>query len=109
VVDVRERAGARNHVDFNRRRLELGLAEAGVEYIHERGAGNPFRNDPHPQRLVRFEAAGVDPDVLERLVSLAIENPSVLLCTERDCAECHRSIVAKWIVERSSMRVVHLP
>jgi uncharacterized protein (DUF488 family) len=82
---------------FSKSALAASLDAGGIEYVHLRDAGNPFRH----------EAADIDrclsryrhylearPDVLEQISVLTAEMPSILLCVEADATACHRSVIA---------------
>jgi uncharacterized protein YeaO (DUF488 family) len=60
--------------------------------------------------LAELEEAGVAKvrDLLRRFSEEAGGRPLVLLCWERDRAECHRSMFARWWTERTGEDVEEL-
>lgn len=109
VIDVRALPLSRRR-GFSKTALARGLADGGIEYVHVRAAGNPFRH----------EAAGID-RCLERYRGYLREAPYVvaeveramdgrtvaLLCAEADALRCHRSVLADWIGARRPNLIFH--
>lgn len=116
VVDVREMPLSRK-AGFSKSRLAEALAARGIRYVHLRSLGNP---KPYRQRLrdgwsfAEFQAEFVhvleqEPDALEMLSSLALDGGACLVCFEEDPTQCHRSIVADYVVQRiPELHVSHL-
>lgn len=116
VVDVREMPLSRK-AGFSKSRLAEALASRGIQYVHLRSLGNP---KPYRQRLrdgwdfAEFQAEFVrvleqQTDALETLSSLALTGGVCLVCFEEDPTQCHRSIVAECVVERTpELHVSHL-
>jgi uncharacterized protein (DUF488 family) len=101
VVDVRAVPQSRKP-GFSKNVLAAGLREAGIEYVHLKALGTPpegreaARKGRH-EELARVYAAqlqtpeaGVD---AARMIVLAEEKPSALLCFERDPLQCHRTLL----------------
>ena len=99
LVDVRLNPISRKK-GFSKTALASALAEAGIEYRHERELGNPKENrDPFRQGLksardhylghLRNGASGA----LGDLIQLARTRRIALLCYERDHRHCHRSCI----------------
>lgn len=101
LADVRLNAVSRRR-GFSKTALRTALAEAGIDYVHLRGLGNPRENresfaapDPEPGRA-RFRKRLSLPEVkddLETLRSLTSTNVVAVLCVERDHRRCHRDVV----------------
>lgn len=111
VVDVRELPLSRRR-GFSKTALAAQLAEAGIEYVHVRAAGNPFRHDTAPveRLLARFRHhVSTKPGALASLGRAIAGAHSVLLCFEADPACCHRSVLADLLArETDGLRVRHL-
>ena len=111
VIDVRELPLSRRR-GFSKTALSSALAEAGIEYVHVRAVGNPFRHDAGSveQLLTRFRRYVTGkPDALTVLESAVSGATSALLCFEADPANCHRSVLAKLLSGPASRRaVLHL-
>jgi len=101
VIDVRALPLSRRP-GFSKSPLRAALAEAGIEYVHLKALGTPVegrsaaRSGRH-EDLKRIYAGQLElPEAIvqsEQMRELAAEKPSVLLCYERDPAECHRSLL----------------
>lgn len=111
VVDALQGAGVERVIDvravpmsrkpgFSKNALAAGLREAGIDYVHLRALGTP----PEGREAARkgqwdvfarsFSAQLETPEAAAeaaRMVALAAEKPSALLCFERDPAHCHRT------------------
>jgi uncharacterized protein (DUF488 family) len=98
VLDVRAVPLSRKP-GFSKNILAAGLREAGIDYVHLKALGTPpaGREAARKGRIAEMEhmyaaqletpEAGVD---AARMIDLATEKVSVLLCYERDPAHCHR-------------------
>ena len=99
LVDVRMNAISRKK-GFSKTALARALAEAGIEYRHERELGNPKGNrDPFRRGLksardhyIRHLRNGAS-DAFGNLAQLARTTRIALLCYERDHHHCHRSCI----------------
>lgn len=101
VIDVRAVPNSRRP-GFSKHILAAGLAEAGIDYVHLKALGTPADGRAAARAgqqalLERIYAAQLEtPEAgLEsaRMIALAQEKPSALLCYERDPAECHRTLL----------------
>jgi uncharacterized protein (DUF488 family) len=101
VIDVRAVANSRRP-GFSKTPLRNALAETGIEYVHLRALGTPAagREAARAGRnadLERIYAGQLEtpPAIAEgaKLLDLAAEKPSALLCYERDPACCHRTLL----------------
>lgn len=98
ILDVRAVPLSRKP-GFSKNVLAAGLREAGIDYVHLKALGTPpaGREAARKGRISEMEQiyaaqletpeAGAD---AARMVDLAAEKPSALLCFERDPAACHR-------------------
>lgn len=103
LIDVRALPLSRRP-GFSKSPLRAALEEAGIEYVHLKALGTPAegrsaaRAGRHAD-LERIYAGQLElPEVIvqgERMVDLAAEKPSALLCFERDPAHCHRTLLLK--------------
>ena len=99
VIDVRAVPLSRKP-GFSKNVLAAGLEEAGIDYVHLKALGTPpaGREAARKRQMAVFERvyaaqletveAGVD---AARMMALAEEKPSALLCFERDPKACHRT------------------
>lgn len=116
LIDVRELAISRRK-GFAKRALSAALADAGIDYIHLRGLGDPKegRQAARAGDVVRFrgvfarhmrtEVARAD---LRRAADLVAEGGACLMCFERDHSACHRTIVAQALSDTIPATIRHL-
>jgi uncharacterized protein (DUF488 family) len=112
LVDVRRRPGSRLNPQFNRERLAAALAAAGIGYVHledlgglregeaagaaaDAGWRSPFlRSYAGHARTTAFGAA------LGALLDEAGRAAACIMCAEGDWRQCHRQIVADYLLTR---------
>lgn len=117
LVDVRTVPRSRRNPQFEGAVLAQSLPARGIDYHHERGLGG-FRQ-PHADSANRgwehpsfrgyadymqspeFAAA------LARLVALAGERPTCIMCAEAQWWRCHRRLISDALLIRG-WRVLHL-
>ena len=99
VIDVRAVPNSRKP-GFSKNVLAAALTEAGIDYVHLKALGTPAEGREAARKgrfaeMERIYAAQLEtPEAAAesaRMVSLAEETPSALLCFERDPAHCHRT------------------
>lgn len=114
VIDVRALPLSRRP-GFSKSALRAALAEAGIDYVHLRALGTPSegrtaaRSGRHAD-MARIYAGQLElPEAMvqsARMLELAAEKPSALLCLERDPAQCHRTLLLDAVAADAD--VVHL-
>lgn len=109
VIDVRAVPLSRKP-GFSKNVLAAGLKEAGIGYVHLKALGTPPAGREAARKgdmatMERIYAAQLEtPEAgaeAARMIALADETPSALLCFERDPAQCHRTplreaVMADW-------------
>ncbi|WP_434582308.1 DUF488 family protein, N3 subclade [Carbonactinospora thermoautotrophica] len=117
VADVRLTPVSRKP-GFSKTRLSQALAEAGIEYRHLRGLGNPKENRPPFwegrveegrrafRRLLATEPAASQ---LQELIELAGRQRVAVLCFEQDESRCHRQVILEEARSTASLPVASLP
>ena len=116
LVDVRELPLSRRP-GFSKTKLAAALGELGIEYVHARPLGNPKSNRE------RYRAGDVEggAEVYRRslhngsypaLLKLAEgldDEPTCLMCFERDHEHCHRAVIVESLAQlRPDVPVAHL-
>jgi len=110
VIDVRSIPRSRHNPQFNRETLSAKLRSARIGYVHLRKLGGlrharrdsqntgwrnaSFRGFADYMQSPDFEAG------LERLIKLAKQKRSALMCAEAVPWRCHRSLTADSLVAR---------
>lgn len=87
---------------FSKNILAAGLREAGIDYVGLKALGTPAagreaaRKGQH-ERLAEIYAGQLElPEAMvqaAQLIEMVQEQPTALLCFERDAAACHRSLL----------------
>lgn len=119
VLDVREHPWSQRP-DFIRWRMAPALAEAGIDYVHVKSAGNPSHIRKTSQSveecLTRYrehlESNGECLGELYSYLRLAFERgrPACLTCYERLPENCHRSALTDSLRHLDALiESVHLP
>jgi len=110
VVDVRSIPRSRHNPQFNRETLRVQLRSARIGYVHLRKLGglrHARRNSPNMgwrnksfrgfadyMQTSEFEAG------LQRLMKLAGQKQSAIMCAEAVPWRCHRSLIADALIVR---------
>lgn len=128
LVDVRTAPYSRHHPQFNRENLENGLPQRGIQYAYagQYLGGRP--SDPTCYKGHALPPAGEGVDYLhevdytevmqrpwfiqgvQRLLELADEQTTAIMCSEENPAECHRHhLIAKYLMaEQPEVDVRHI-
>jgi len=103
VADVRSYPASRHHPHFGREELEPSLTTRGFTYRWLGRELGGFRTEGYEVHL----GTELFRDGLARLLSLAGEAPTVVLCAERSPADCHRRHIAR-AAEAEGVPVEHI-
>jgi uncharacterized protein (DUF488 family) len=106
LIDVRALPVSRRP-GFSKTTIKNALEQAGIEYVHLRGLGNPakFGETGRFEDHMKSEAAQID---LKKAIEIAQMKPSCLLCYERKPEECHRNIVVKHLIRQTGQKIENL-
>ncbi|HWI76661.1 MAG TPA: DUF488 domain-containing protein [Sphingomicrobium sp.] len=103
VIDVRAVPNSRRP-GFSKTLLRNELAEAGIDYVHLRALGTPADGRAaaragRTEDLKRIYSGQLElPEAIAegaRMLELAKEKPSALLCYEREPGGCHRTLLVR--------------
>jgi uncharacterized protein (DUF488 family) len=111
VVDVRAYPASRRHPQFAREALARALAQAGIRYVWEGSALGGRRRFCKDSPHVALKSPGFRAYAdhmtsaefrqgLERLMELARQARTAVLCAERLPWQCHRSLLADSLLAR---------
>lgn len=112
VIDVRNNPFSRKY-GFSSNQLKQKCQEIDIKYYHfpELGIPSSIRNENknikelwETYEDVILPNASRSIDIVKKLCT---EKASVLLCFEQDPATCHRSILARYISESTSLPIYH--
>lgn len=111
VIDVRALPLSRRP-GFSKTPLSGALAEVGIDYVHLKALGTPAegraaaRAHRHDE-LRRIYAGQLElPEAIAqgaRMLDLAAEKPSALLCFEREPHGCHRSLLLEAVAPEAEV------
>jgi len=90
VADVRSYPASRHHPRFSREELEPALTTHGFTYRWLGKELGGFRSEGYEAHM----ETELFRDGLSRLLALAREAPTVVLCAERSPSDCHRRHIA---------------
>ena len=101
LIDVRAVPNSRRP-GFSKTPLRNALAEVGIDYVHLRALGTPAAGREAARAGRKADLERIYGGQLETpqamaegaiMLELAAQNPSALLCYERDPACCHRTLL----------------
>lgn len=111
VIDVRALPLSRRP-GFSKTTLAASLREVGVEYVHLKALGTPKAGRDAAKKGDIATLTAIYAGQLElpeaqaqaaRMLDLAGEKPSALLCYERDPAHCHRTLLLAAVGEEATV------
>jgi uncharacterized protein (DUF488 family) len=111
LADVRRFPASRRHPQFNQDALTASLADQGIAYEHFPGLGGRrnHRLPDSPNQAWRVQAFNAYADHLQsgefqadfdRLLMLAAEKRTAIMCAEALPQQCHRRIIADALIAR---------
>src|SRR5262249_52476750 len=109
LVDIRRFPGSRKHPHFHRDNLAAAVPKSGVEYhwLEALGGRRPKQRDESPNRGLENEGVGNYPDYMrtgecrdgvERLLEVARQKRTAIICAEGLFWRCHRRLVSDFLV-----------
>ena len=104
IIDIRAVPYSRRK-EYSKKILAASLTQAGIEYVHIVELGSPKElrdkvkaDDDYDYFFAEYEKyLQTQTEALRRIVNIAGEKNSCLLCYERDVDRCHRRAVADGI------------
>lgn len=104
VIDVRELPLSRRR-GFSKTPLGIALRSAGIDYVHMRSAGNPYRREKdtisRDKLLAKYGRHIEKADgVVAEVAATARGRRAALLCYEAAPEECHRSLLAPRVARK---------
>jgi uncharacterized protein (DUF488 family) len=97
---VRAYPASRRHPQFNRANLKASVEDAGIAYLWQgKALGGMRPSYADHMQTDQFQSAA-------RALS-SMEGRVCIMCAESNPAECHRSVIADWLVAHGE-RVTHL-
>ncbi|HXG42453.1 MAG TPA: DUF488 domain-containing protein [Dehalococcoidia bacterium] len=108
LVDIRRFPSSRRYPHFHGAALAAALAAEGIRYVHMGELGGRRRPTPGPSPNQGWRSPGfrayadhmLTPEfaqAVRRLLALARERPTVVMCAEAAYARCHRLLLADYL------------
>jgi uncharacterized protein (DUF488 family) len=101
LVDVRAFPSSKRHPQFSRQPLAASLESFGIAYDWQGGALGGFRKGGYAEHMATAKFTEAVTSLTRRAERICI------MCAESDPANCHRLLIAEWLVARGH-KVVHL-
>jgi uncharacterized protein (DUF488 family) len=111
LIDVRANAWSQRP-QYRKGYLQGALQEHGIEYVHCKAAGNPFRpkvGEPLDWRTCKTmyrRHLREHPEVVEAVESLVREPTAALFCYEAARDQCHRGVLLDALKKRQTDLVI---
>ncbi len=102
LVDVRHFPTSKNP-DFKREALEVWLPENGIRYVWLGDLLGGYRRGGYE----RYMGTPAFKEGIEKLLELARQGRTCIMCMERNPKYCHRRFIASYL-EAMGIRVVHI-
>lgn len=118
LVDVRSNPDCRDSSIFNRSSLAPSLEDEGIAYAWlGRELGGQRRSKPQsPHQALATDgfrayadhmASPLFQDGISRLMSMASQTAVAIMCSEREPCQCHRSLIADYLL-LNNWQIIHL-
>jgi len=110
LVDVRTIPKSRRHPQYNTESLAAELPNLGIDYVHMKALGGlrkprkdsintAWRNESF-RGYADYMASEEFQKGIDRLIELAREKPTVIMCAEAVPWRCHRSLIGDALLAR---------
>jgi uncharacterized protein (DUF488 family) len=117
LIDVRSFPGSRRYPQFNKQQLATSLPADGIAYFHlpELGGRRQARNDSVNSAWQNKSFRGYADHMgskefqqgIERLLEIASEKRTAVMCAEALWWRCHRSLISDFLKARGG-EVIHI-
>jgi uncharacterized protein (DUF488 family) len=117
LVDVRSYPGSRRYPQFNKENLRNAVSAAGIDYLHMPELGGRRKAKPDSLNMTwrnesfRGYADYMETDAfregIERLLKLASEQRTAIMCSEAVWWRCHRSLISDYL-KAAGVTVTHI-
>jgi uncharacterized protein (DUF488 family) len=106
LIDIRENPYSKKK-EFSKNFLQVQLEKEGIHYIHFRKLGNPsfIRKNYKDTKLVLkkysdYIESVLTTDLEDKIKNLLTKGNIAFMCLEKNPFECHRTILAYYLLEK---------
>src|SRR5262249_24362238 len=111
LVDIRRFPGSRKHPHFNRDNLAVALLKSNVKYcwIESLGGRRQKQRDESPNQgltnqgfrnYADYMLTGDFKEGIKKLIELARQHPTAIMCAEGLFWQCHRRLVSDFLIAK---------
>ena len=113
VIDVRSAPYSKIYPHFNRNTLEVSLTKNSIKYLFlgdsVGGRSNSIK-DYSKGRIIYKKIAEKEEYIssIYLIISLSSEHKTVLMCSEKEPLECHRTLLVSRSIEMLKVKILHI-
>jgi uncharacterized protein (DUF488 family) len=118
LADIRAFPMSRRMPHFNRESLELELPKRGIDYVWMKELGgrrkkirddspNTALRDPSFRNYADYMLTAEFAEAIERLLQIAAQDHTAIMCAERMYFQCHRMLVSDYLTAHGNT-VLHI-
>ena len=113
VIDVRSAPYSKIYPHFNRESLESSLTKNSIKYLFlgDSVGGRSNSIDDYSNGRVVYKKLAEKKEYISSInliISLSSQHKAVLMCSEKEPLECHRTLLISRSIEASKVKVLHI-
>jgi uncharacterized protein (DUF488 family) len=113
VIDVRSAPYSKIYPHFNRNTLKVSLTKNSIEYLFlgdSVGGRSNNIEDYSKGRIIYKKIAEKEEYIssIYLIISLSSEHKTVLMCSEKEPLECHRTLLVSRSIEMLKVKILHI-
>jgi len=113
VIDVRSAPYSKIYPHFNRNSLEVSLTKNSIEYLFlgDSVGGRSNNIKDYSKGRVMYKKIAEKEEYISSIhliISLSSEHKTVLMCSEKEPLECHRTLLISRSIEMLKVKVLHI-
>jgi uncharacterized protein (DUF488 family) len=113
VIDVRSAPYSKIYPHFNRNSLEVSLTKNSIEYLFlgDSVGGRSNNIKDYSKGRVMYKKIAEKEEYISSIyliISLTSEHKTVLMCSEKEPLECHRTLLISRSIEMLKVKVLHI-
>ena len=113
VIDVRSAPYSKLHPHFNKNSFEVYLKNNKMRYLYfggSLGGRSHVKDDYFNGRVIykRLAAKEEFKSAIKQIVKISSQHKIVLMCSEKEPLECHRTLLISQEIQKIGMSVLHI-